>query len=202
MAPKFGGFDIIEVGPKVEASGVANMPEEQTPSSQETSETAGHKPSLNFREFLKSKAKETGVEDRHRRRTEWIGAINRLLDQIRCWLREFDPDEVLDIEPYEVSRTERKLGSYDAPALKIRLGAAEVDVLPMGRDVPFMAIRGASGDPTEFAGRIDVTDGYRKYNLYREVREDKDLWQIINNRNKLTYLDSNSFAELLQDLLS
>jgi len=26
-----------------------------------------------------------------------------------------------------------------------------------------MAIRGASGDATEFSGRVDITDGYRKY---------------------------------------
>lgn len=117
------------------------MPDQESPSSPKTSEASGGKPLLSFREFLKTKADETGVKDRHRRRVEWLEAIRRLLDQIRDWLREFDPEGVLDIEPYEVSRTEHDLGTYDAPALKIRLGAGEVSVLPMGRDVPFMAIR-------------------------------------------------------------
>jgi hypothetical protein len=178
------------------------MPDEETPSLPKTSEASGRKPLPSFREFLKTKADETGVKDRHRRRGEWLGAIHRLLDQIRDWLRESDPEGVLDIEPYEVSRTEHDLGTYDAPALKIRLGAGEVSVVPMGRDVPFMAIRGASGAATEFAGRVDISDGFRKYNIYREVSEGKDLWQVRDDMNIFTYLDAESLGRILQDLLS
>ena len=178
------------------------MPDEETPSSSMISEASGRKPLLSFREFLKTMADEAGVKGRRRRREEWLGAINRLLTQIRDWLREFDPDGVLDVEPYEVSRTEHDLGTYDAPALKIRLGAGEVNILPMGRDVPFMAIRGASVAATEFAGRVDISDGFRKYNLYREMSEGKDLWQVKDDRNRLTYLDAESLGRILQDLLS
>ena len=178
------------------------MPDEETHSSAKTSEASGRRPLLSFREFLKTKADETGVKDRHRRRGEWLGAIHSLIDQIRDWLRESDPEGVLDVEPYEVSRTERDLGTYDAPALKIRLGAGEVSVLPIGRDVPFMAIRGASGAATEFAGRVNISDGFRKYNLYREVSEGKDLWQARDDLNRFTYLDSDCLGRILQDLLS
>jgi hypothetical protein len=178
------------------------MPDEETRSSPKTSDASGRKPLLSFREFLKTKADETGLKDRHRRRGEWLAAIQRLLDQIRAWLRELDPEEVLDVPPYEVSRTEHDLGTYDAPALKIRLGAGEVSVVPMGRDVPFMANRGASGTATEFAGRVDISDGFRKYNLYREVSEGKDLWQVRDSLDKFTYLDENSLGRILQDLLA
>jgi hypothetical protein len=65
-----------------------------------------------------------------------------------------------------------------------------------------MAIRGASGDAAEFAGRIDITDGFRKYNLYREVNQGKELWQIRDERNRFTYLNAESFERILQDLLS
>ena len=65
-----------------------------------------------------------------------------------------------------------------------------------------MAIRGASGDATEFSGRVDITDGYRKYNLYREINQGKDLWQISDERNRFTYLNAESFKRILQDLLS
>jgi hypothetical protein len=54
----------------------------------------------------------------------------------------------------------------------------------------------------ECAGRIDITDGLRKYNLYQEVRDEKDSWQVRDNRNIFTYLDSQSIADILQDLLS
>lgn len=157
---------------------------------------------LNFREFLKTKAEQTGVRDRHRRRDEWLGALQRLLDQIRDWLRESDPEGVLDLEPFEVARTEHELGTYDAPALIIRLGAGEVSVLPMGREVPFMAIRGASGAATDVAGRVDITDGFRKYNLYRVINQDKESWQIRDERNRFTHLDAESLGRILQELLS
>jgi len=178
------------------------MPDEEAPSSQKTAKAKAPESPLSFREFLKTKADESGLRDRHRRREEWLGAIKQLLDQIRGWLRDSDPEGLLDIEPYEVARTEKDLGTYDAPALKIRLGAGEIDVLPMGREIPFMAIRGASGDATQFAGRIDITDGFRKYNLFREVRDGNDRWQIKDERNRITYLDSLSFERILQDLLS
>ena len=202
IAQRQGRLGIVEERSRLEAVEGAIMPEQETSSSQGTSETGRDKALLSFREFLKVKAKETGGGERRHRRSEWLGAIRRLIDQIREWLPQSDPEEVLDIEPYEVSRTERELGTYDAPALKIQLGAAQVDVLPMTREVPFMAIRGASGEPTEFAGRVDITDGFRKYNLYREVREDNELWQVRDDRNKFTYLDSSSLTEILQDLLS
>ncbi len=178
------------------------MSNEDMTSSHLASEAEGHQALPTFREFLKAKAEETGVRDRHRRRGEWLAAIQHLLDQIRDWLRESDPEGVLDIEPYEVARTEHDLGTYDAPGLKIRLGAGEVNVLPMGREVPFMAIRGAAGVAAQFAGRVDVTDGFRKYNLYREIHDGKDLWQIRDERNRFTYLDAESLGRILQDLLS
>ncbi len=178
------------------------MPDDETRSSSQTSEREGREPTLSFRDFLKTKAGESGTRDRHRRRAEWLGALHRLLEQIREWLREFDAEEVLDIEPYEVARTEHDLGTYDAPALRSRLGAGEVSVVPMGREVPMMAFRGASGESTEFAGRVDITDGFRKYNLYREIREGKDAWQVRDERNRFTYLDAESLGRILQELLS
>ena len=124
------------------------MPDEASSSSSGTSEASGRKPMLSFREFLKTKADEAGVKDRHRRRSEWLDAIRRLFDQIREWLRESDPEGVLDIEPYEVSRTEPDLGTYDAPALKIRLGPGEVNVLPIRTlfPIPIEPLRDGRGD--------------------------------------------------------
>ena len=179
------------------------MPNEETSPSLKSPEAKGRESLISFRDFLKAKADELGVRDRHRRRGDWLGAIHRLLDQIRDWLRESDPEGVLDIEPYEVSRTEQDLGLYiRRTSIEDPTRAGEVDVRPIGREVPFMAIRGASGDATEFSGRVDITDGYRKYNLYREINQGKDLWQISDERNRFTYLNAESFERILQDLLS
>lgn len=87
------------------------MPNEETSPSLKSPEAKGRESLISFRDFLKAKADELGVRDRHRRRGDWLGAIHRLLDQIRDWLRESDPEGVLDIEPYEVSRTEQDLGA-------------------------------------------------------------------------------------------
>ena len=77
------------------------MPNEETSPSLKSPEAKGRESLLSFRDFLKAKGDELGVRDRHRRRGEWLGAIHRLLDQIRDWLRESDPEDVLDIEPYD-----------------------------------------------------------------------------------------------------
>ncbi len=98
--------------------------------------------------------------------------------------------------------TEPILGTYDAPALQILLGPAEVHVEPVGREVPFLAIRGASGTRTEFAGRIDISDGLREYNLYRERLQDGDRWQMPDKLNRFTYLDRQVFERILEELLS
>jgi len=178
------------------------MPDNIESSSQSPNESTGVAPKLSFQDFLRDKAEEFGIQDRHRRRREWVDAIQRLLYEIRGWLRLSDPKEILDVEQYTVTRTERGLGTYEAPALKIHLGPAEVDVVPMSREVPFYAIKGASGTPTDFAGRIDITAGLRKLNILREIRDGEEKWQIRDERNKFTYLDRERFVLLLQDLLS
>ena len=88
------------------------MPNEETSQSLKTVEANNRDPLQSLRDFLKAKANDPGVRDRHRLRKEWLGAIRRLFDQILAWLREADPEEVLDIQPYEVARTEHHLGTY------------------------------------------------------------------------------------------
>jgi len=166
-------------------------------------------PTLSFREFLRTKSDEFGVGDRHRRRQEWLAALNNLQRQLREWLHQSDPEGLLDVEPYDVARTERKLGTYDAPALKIRLGPGEVGIVPMSREITTTVFDVATEPSTSltagaisFAGRVDVTDGSRKYNLYRQIRGGEDHWWIHDERDRLTELDSDSFERILQDLLS
>jgi hypothetical protein len=159
-------------------------------------------PGLSFQEFLRGKAEAFGVRDRHRRRSEWLDAIRRLFEEIRGWLRESDPEGLLDVEMYEVARTEPDLGTYEAPALKIHLGAVEVDVVPVSRKAPWTPIKGAVSEPSELLGRVDITDGFRKHNVYRETRGGKESWQIRDDHNQLMPLDRRRFEQILQDLLA
>jgi hypothetical protein len=164
------------------------MQDDTKSSTQSSNESTVVAPKLAFRDFLREKAEEFGIKDRHRRRREWVDAIQRLLDEIRGWLRLSDPDGFLDVEQYRVTRTERDLGTYDAHALKIRLGPIEVDVIPMSREVTSWVIKGAAGTRADFAGRIDMMDGRRKYNILREIRDGEEKWLIRDERNQLLTL--------------
>jgi hypothetical protein len=178
------------------------MPNNTESSTQSSNESTVVAPKRSFQDFLRDKAEEFGIHDRHRRRREWVEAIQRLLYEIRGWLRLSDPKEILDVEQYTVTRTEQGLGTYEAPALKIRLGPGEVDVLPMSREVHSWVMKGPPGTRSDFAGRIDITGGLRKLNILREVSNGEEKWQIRDERNQFTYFDRERFLRVLQDLLS
>jgi hypothetical protein len=164
--------------------------------------------STGFQQFLREKAEKYGVPERHRDRAEWLLAITKLLDQIREWLKASDPEELTDIVPYVVQRVERPLGIYDAPAMKIRLGAAEVSIVPIGRyaigPVPakILSHSGLEEASGPVAGRVDITNGERKYLLLRNVSTGQDRWYALDERSNATLLDQSRLETILQDLWS
>lgn len=159
-----------------------------------------------FREFLRGKGEEFDLRDRRRRRREWLGALERLIERIVGWLHQSDPDGLLDIDRYEVSRTEPRLGTYEAPALRIRLGAAEARLIPIGREVPLPSVRVESPVPPDFHGRVDLADApvspLRRYHLLLDVREDGEHWHIRDEHGRFSPLGREEFERILQDLLS
>ena len=165
--------------------------------------------STGFQEFLRQRAEQSGVRERNRNRAEWLLAINRLLEQIREWLRSSDPENLIDAVQYEVQLFERRLGIYDAPALKILLGASEVDVVPVGRfsigPVPtekvlsHLGIEGASGT---VAGRVDIKNKEKKHLLIRDVSTAQDRWFAVDERSSVALLDQSRLETILQDLWS
>lgn len=162
-----------------------------------------------FQEFLRQKAEGTSSRDRIRHRDEWLGALNRLFDLIRNFLRQADPDDLLEIVPYEVQRVENRLGVYDAPAMKIRLGTDAVDLLPVGRfSIGHLSVHslGASlgeiGEGDTLAGRVDITNGERKYLLLRSMEGDQERWFAVDAYSGATLLDRERLEEILRDLLS
>jgi hypothetical protein len=164
--------------------------------------------STSFQQFLRQKAEKYGVPERHRNRAEWILAINRLFEQIREWLKASDPEELIEIVPYEVQRVERPLGIYDAPALKVRLGTRDVSIVPIGRyaigPVPanIVSHSGLEEAAGPVAGRVDITNGERKYLLLRNVSTGQDRWYALDERSNATLLDQFRLETILQDLWS
>jgi len=164
-----------------------------------------------FQEFLRKKTEGSAWKERKARRVEWLGALNRLFAQIRGFLREADPESLIEIVDYEVERVEERLGVYDAPALKIRLGTASADVIPVGlssrKPLSLENLLGVPGSNSRWGdlagGRVDFTDGERKHILFRSIQNGQDQWYVMMaEKAGLTPFDRQSLEEILQDLLS
>jgi hypothetical protein len=155
-----------------------------------------------FREFLAEKAREDGsVAERKNRRNEWVAAVNRLLDQFRRWLKEADANDLLEVYPLDFDKLEKGLGPYHVSGLKIGLGDAAVEVVPVGRNT--MGFVGPDGNMIRAAGRIDVRGGARKYQLYRTLNHDMESWRVVDDdHHKGATLDQTTFENMLLDLLS
>jgi hypothetical protein len=156
---------------------------------------------MTFREFLETKAQQSHHRERRERREEWITAVRQLVEQLRAWLAESDPAGVLDIVPMEIERAEPGLGIFRIPSLKISLGEAAVEVMPVGRyAVGMVGPQGDAGMRAE--GRVDITDGIRRYILYRTLQDAQEKWYALDERFQAVPLDRARFEGILQDLLS
>ena len=136
-------------------------------------------------------------------------AIEKLLEQIKEWLRAADTEHLLEIMRYDVERIEDKLGLYNASALKIRLGSEEVKVVPVGRYAigplsfqTFQSMLGVEGTNGPAAGRVDITNGERKYLLLRDLSCGNERWFAVDERSKAVLLDQAHLETILQDLWS
>lgn len=164
-----------------------------------------------FQEFLRQKLEGSDWKDRKGLRMEWLGALNRLLDQIRDWIRESDPEGVIEIVAYEVVRVEGRLGVYDAPAFKIRLNTDDANVLPMGRFVPrphsLLNVHGNSAFQPQIdcsGGRVDIISDERRHLLLRSIDDDgQDHWfALMRGQSTPIPFDRACLERILEDVLS
>lgn len=157
---------------------------------------------MTLREFL---TKNAPREELRRRQNcqEWIAAIDRLLAQLRAWLRESNSMELLDLEPLEFEKREQGLGAYRIQGLAIHFGERTVKVVPVGRMV--LAHLGPHAAPghENAEGRVDITNGAYKYYLYRKLNDAaEEQWLVQDERSVIRPLDREQFEAILQDLLS
>jgi hypothetical protein len=129
--------------------------------------------------------------------------VKRLVETIVSWLKEDDPEHILSIEQYLITRSEQGLGSYQVPCLEILLGDSKVIVSPVARNV--IGTVGPRGDvATKAEGRVDIQDGQRlrKYMLYRSIKDGVEAWYAIDETFKAELLDKDRLEAIVQDLLS
>ncbi len=155
-----------------------------------------------FQQFLEALAVKEKQPERRQRREEWLAAVGRLYDQIRAWLAEADPQRFLDVIPFRVECVEPSLGVYDAPALKIGMGDAAVQIRPVGRDgVAQVEVRGEA--PLQAAGRVDIRrKGGGEYILYRTLNDGQETWYVLDEWRRAAPFDRRRLEGILQDLLS
>jgi hypothetical protein len=157
-------------------------------------------PTTSFQEWVEKKTEESEHSDRSIRVREWTEAYAALTQQIISWLRsEGGPRIVFDTIPIE--RSEHGLGHYRLTKLRIAVGDDYVEVVPMGRNV--IGSFGLRGEPEHRgAGRADITNGARKYPLYRTIQNGRDVWYVVGDRSEISLLSKDVLCEIVMDLMS
>ncbi len=163
---------------------------------------------LSFKEWLADQQKkQPSNEEREQKKKEWLHALESLYGQLRTWLSQDDPQEVVKTWMGSESIEEEELGVYSAPSLKFVLHHRMVTAKPVARNVIGPARSGVLTEPiapVRGEGRVDLTDGLRTFHLYR-VRdvENKPRWVIVN-QDQLTFKDLTkvAFEDALQSLFS
>ena len=156
---------------------------------------------MTLSEFLQEKAKDESQRERFRLRDEWVDASNRLIGQFRLWLQNADTLGVLEVWEQDVEHLEERAGAYRVPDLYIRLGGTDVKVRPVSSSA-VGTIREGDGVGNRLRGRVDITDGGRRYILYRTVQEGEERWYALDEKYHSTLLDEARFEAIMQELLS
>src|SRR5947209_7698175 len=89
--------------------------------------------STTFREFLQEQAKKRQTANDAKIIDEWRKAVAALIAQVRQWLKESDPDGIIEVEEGETSVTEPGLGRYRVPYLNLRAFGTWIGVVPKAR---------------------------------------------------------------------
>ncbi len=155
---------------------------------------------IEFREWVDKKIQGSEPSDRVQRLREWKTAYDQLVNEMMAWLID-EGDGRVWFDKIPIERNERGLGSYHIEKLQISVGDETVEVIPMGRNV--LGSFGPSAGPEyRGAGRVDVTDGFRKYRLYRTIQDGMDVWYVIDEQDRVSSFDKGKFLEIVMDLMS
>jgi hypothetical protein len=136
--------------------------------------------STTFQEFLHKKAQTHQAEVNAAKSVvdEWWTSIERLFAQIRQWMKQSDPDGLIEIKEGVEEIREPGLGVYRAPRLDLRAFGKWIGVIPKARRTVGRAKPPQKSAPERAEGRVDITDELRRYVLYRFKQDGRDVWLI------------------------
>jgi hypothetical protein len=159
--------------------------------------------STGFSEFLRDQAEKHQAEVAAGKATvdEWRTAIGQLFATLRGWLRESDPQGVIEIEESEHDITEPGLGRYNVPRLDLHAFGKWIGIVPKARKTVGTAKPPQKSAPQRAAGRVDITDELRRYVLYRFQEDGRDVWMIDDLETEPRPLDRPGFEKALMSYL-
>jgi hypothetical protein len=133
-----------------------------------------------FKEFLQEQAQKHKAEVDAGKVIvdEWRTAIKGLFSQIREWLKESDPEGLIEIQESPQEIKEPGLGHYQVPRLNLRAFGKWIGIIPKARRTVGMAKPPQKSAPERAEGRVDITDELRRYVLYRFHQDGRDSWLI------------------------
>src|SRR5260370_31026652 len=133
-----------------------------------------------FKEFLHEQAQKHGTEAEGGKAKvdEWRSAIQRLFAQIRGWLKDSDPQGLIEIKESQVEIREPGLGVYSVPRLDLSVFGKWIGIIPKARKTVGTVKPPQKLAPESATGRVDVTDELRRYVLYRFDEGGRDVWLI------------------------
>lgn len=156
-----------------------------------------------FREFLDQKVSESPAVERRSRCADWVRAVEALLNQIESWLHSEDPDSRLEFEHPRVMRLERGLGEYEVGSLTVRLGDSAIHIVPVARNIMGLVVpQGTTVTALHPQGRVDISCGVWKYNLFRVLDEGEERWYARDEKLDDRLLTPELLLGIVRDLLS
>jgi hypothetical protein len=136
-----------------------------------------------------------------KKRTDWVQSVERLLGQLKTSVQQADTHRIVQIEPARLPRQEEDIGNYTVPGLVLTVGSRRVMVQPVARNVVGYLGEGFGPD-VRAQGRVDITDGERKFMLYRIVDGQGEKWVMVDDEDfKGRRLDQTAFEAALLSLL-
>jgi hypothetical protein len=157
-----------------------------------------------LKEYLAEQADKIRDQEQEaaRKRDEWVAAVDRLIAQMEDWLGQADQGQILQIQERRFPIREEGIGAYEAQGLAIGLGPRQVRVEPVARNVAGpLSATGVIGMSRAY-GRVDMTDGLKRYMIFRVEKEPEDRWRIVEQDGfQMQPFDRQSFESAFQGLL-
>lgn len=140
-----------------------------------------------FLEHLRQRQEQK--QQQHQAKEEWLSSLKRLLEQVRCWLKEAEESGLLRVRVKEIDLNEAGLGYYKAPGLVLWLGEDEED---------FVLLHPQQRQIIGAEGRVDLFNRDDRYVLLKKG----DTWFIHDESQpqRSKELTETSFQEILRSL--